>query len=178
MNEMNNRKPDGPEAVRGLRVLFLGMALGVFSFLGVTVFFAYIMEPEVSDPATVKNFVYIALAVLFLSLPAAEWIFRRMKKEIPDDLPLEEKIMRYRKTFVARFAILYLPVMMSVVFLLMTARIFPFAGIIAFMLVVILFTAPTQRTLIKDLNLSREEADLLEKWFKESRDLNKTKNPS
>ena len=160
---MENNQSAGVMQLRRLRMLHRAIFFSLLFFFLITLLLNFFNGgPMYDDRDLAEGLLYANLVMLALALPAAGIVFRKKRKEIPAEADLTTKLTLYQSPFVIRLALWEVPAMAAVIFFMMTGMVV-FAGILIFMLVVIILGAPGKGTLLHDLEPEgRQREELLQ----------------
>jgi len=164
---MENNQSAGVMQLRRLRMLHRAIFFSLLFFFLITLLLNFLNGgPMYDDRDFSEGLLYANLVMLALALPAAGIVFRKKRKEIPAEADLTTKLTLYQSPFVIRLALWEVPAMAAVIFFMMTGMVV-FAGILIFMLVVILLGAPGKGTLLHDLEPEGEQREELLQMMEE-----------
>lgn len=149
------------EYLKALKVIHIGLTAGVVFFLIIAAVLQFTgFEPELKEMEMVLLGItgFAAVSGIF----AGNLIFRKRIDQLVELKNLNEKLTGYQSALIVKYALVEGPAFFTIVAYLLTANIL-FPVITAFLVFVLVLSAPRKDKLISDLNLSLTETNVLNK---------------
>ena len=141
--------------LRVLNILFFALFAGQILFFAIAFYLVRIggfeYRPDL-DPV----FRYIVPAAALLFPAAGFFFFSKQLKSLPPELPLDQKLFRYRGAWIFKMASIEGPAMLAIIVFLLT-RNYAYAVIAGAIIIAFLLNKPQAHKIIRELNLSYEE---------------------
>jgi|GEM_PF-906035 len=146
--------------INSLRIVFYALLAGQVFFLAVTAMI-HNFTPFVSfDGTFTKSMLLVCLFAAIGGIMGGKLVTRRQLDKIEQQMPLEQKVSRWRGVFILRLAMLEAPSFMAIVGFMLTAN-FVFAALSILLMAVFATNFPTYTKISAELNLSDNEGRVL-----------------
>jgi hypothetical protein len=144
---------------KALTILHFALVIGLvlFSIIAYVVHGAGAFDNNATLSAI---FQYMVPVLAFLGIAAGNVLYKKQVNEIKKKVGLAEKLNAYRGPFTLRDALLEGPALFAIIAYLLCGNTL-LLGVAVLLIVVFILIRPTKNVLIKDLELSSPEMDIL-----------------
>ncbi|RXP63561.1 hypothetical protein EC396_01795 [Lutibacter sp. HS1-25] len=156
---MNSSNPP-KNFIKTLQIIHLVLLLGVLIFASYVAF--SVKEQVFFSYSQDKAFLYLAILISFIGNLSSKTLFGKLLKQIPVDVNLNEKLVKYSTAHIFRIAMLEFPALMCCIFVLYSNNSFYFI-LVGILSVIMLVLFPIKYKLSKELELTDKEKSMLEK---------------
>ncbi|MDD3721479.1 MAG: hypothetical protein PHW92_03180 [Lutibacter sp.] len=135
-------------------LLFIIVVFGVYVALNARdqLFFSY--EED-------KMFLYMAILISFAGNLSSKYLYAKLLKQIPADIDLSQKAVKYSTAHIFRVAMLEFPALMCIIFVMESNNSFYFI-LVGILILMILAVYPTKYKFMNEVPLSSKEKSKLE----------------
>jgi len=156
---MNSSNPP-KNFIKTLQIIHLVLLLGVLIFASYVAF--SVKEQVFFSYSQDKAFLYLAILISFIGNLSSKTLFGKLLRQIPVDVNLNEKLVKYSTAHIFRIAMLEFPALMCCIFVLYSNNSFYFI-LVGILSVIMLVLFPTKYKLSNELELTDKEKSMLEK---------------
>lgn len=137
-----------------------------FSLLFIIVVFAAYVALNAGDQLFFsyqedKMFLYLAILISFVGNLSSKYLYTKLLKQIPSDLDLSQKAVKYSTAHIFRVAMLEFPALMCIIFVMESNNSFYFI-LVGILILMILAVYPTKYKFANEVPLSAKEKSILE----------------
>jgi hypothetical protein len=135
-------------------LLFIIVVFGAYVGLnaGDQLFFSY--EED-------KIFLYMAILISFVGNLSSKYLYAKLLKQIPTEVDLSQKAVKYSTAHIFRVAMLEFPALMCIIFVMESNNSFYFI-LVGILILMILAVYPTKQKFANEVPLSSKEKSMLE----------------
>jgi uncharacterized integral membrane protein len=108
-----------------------------------------------------KLFLYLAILISFVGNLSSKYLFNKLLKQIPADIDLAQKAVKYSTAHIFRVAMLEFPALMCIIFVMESNNSFYFI-LVGILILMILAVYPTKQKFTNEVPLSTKEKSMLE----------------
>ena len=108
-----------------------------------------------------KLFLYLAILISFVGNLSSKYLFNKLLKQIPADIDLAQKAVKYSTAHIFRVAMLEFPALMCIIFVMESNNSFYYI-LVGILLLMILAVYPTKQKFTNEVPLSTKEKSMLE----------------
>lgn len=108
-----------------------------------------------------KLFLYLAILISFVGNLSSKYLFNKLLKQIPADIDLAQKAVKYSTAHIFRVAMLEFPALMCIIFVMESNNSFYFI-LVGILILMILSVYPTKQKFTNEVPLSTKEKSMLE----------------
>jgi hypothetical protein len=115
---------------------------------------------DVKDNAAVhdQKLMFISIVMLLALIPLAYYISKKMVERIPKDLNLNDKLVKYRQSFIIKLALIEFACLLNITFYIISGNIYILYQVIIIIIALIL-SSPNKTAIVDELNLTKEEIE-------------------
>ena len=137
-----------------------------FSLLFIIVVFAAYVALNAGDQLFFsyqedKMFLYLAILISFVGNLSSKYLYAKLLKQIPPNLDLSQKAVKYSTAHIFRVAMLEFPALMCIIFVMESNNSFYFI-LVGILILMILAVYPTKYKFANEVPLSAKEKSILE----------------
>jgi len=144
---------------KALTVLHFALVTGLVVF-SVIAYVVHSIGTFGNDAALLTIFQYMVPALAFMSIVAGRTLYKKKVDDIKNMDNLATKLNAYRGAFILRDALLEGPAIFAIIAYLLCGNMV-LLGVAVLLIVVFIIIRPTKDAVIKDLELSSDEMDIL-----------------
>jgi len=159
MQQQNGPNTSG-QYVSALTILCFALIAGIVIFSGITLFIFLVQKINHPVPQLAKIFSIISASITMICLYAGMTLFKNKKLAAKEMGTLGEKLNAYRAAVILFYALLEGPALFSVIAFFLTGELRVFVAVAASLIVMLQFV-PNRQRIIKDLELSSGETDVI-----------------
>ena len=146
--------------IKSLQIIHLVLILGVVVFGAYVAF--NLMDELFFSYEDDKAFLFLAIFIAFVGNLSSKYLYAKLLKQIPENIDLSQKAVKYSTAHIFRMAMLEFPALMCIIFTFQSSNSFYFilTGILILMMIAIF---PTKNKFENDVTLTSKEKSILEK---------------
>jgi hypothetical protein len=147
------------EQIKSLRILHIAFVMSQLIFAAVVFYLinGSLMQPVLTDLGNNEKIKTILIGLVTVLIVGGNGLFTRSVKAINDGiLPVQEKLERYKKAAIIRYAMIEASSLLFIIFALLTAdaKNLVYAGVL---ILILIFTRPTLAVIAKNLKVSEND---------------------
>jgi hypothetical protein len=147
------------EQIKSLRILHIGFVMSQLIFAAVVFYLinGSLMQPVLTELGNNEKIKTILVGLATVLIVGGNGLFTRSVKAINDGtLSVQEKLERYKKAAIIRYAMIEASSLLFIIFALLTAdaKNLVYAGVL---ILILIFTRPTLAVIAKNLKVSENE---------------------
>ena len=147
------------EQIKSLRILHIGFVMSQLIFAAVVFYLinGSLMQPVLTYLGNNEKIKTILIGLVTVLIVGGNGLFTRSVKAINDGiLPVQEKLERYKKAAIIRYAMIEASSLLFIIFALLTAdaKNLVYAGVL---ILILIFTRPTLAVIAKNLKVSEND---------------------
>jgi dipeptide/tripeptide permease len=147
------------EQIKSLRILHIGFVMSQLIFAAVVFYLinGSLMQPVLTELGNNEKIKTILFGLATVLIVGGNGLFTRSVKAINDGtLSVQEKLERYKKAAIIRYAMIEASSLLFIIFALLTAdaKNLVYAGVL---ILILIFTRPTLAVIAKNLKVSENE---------------------
>ena len=108
-----------------------------------------------------KMFLYMAILISFVGNLSSKYLYNKLLKQIPANVDLSQKSVKYSTSHIFRVAMLEFPALMCIIFVMESSNSFYFI-LVGILILMILAVYPTKQKFANEVPLSAKEKSMLE----------------
>jgi divalent metal cation (Fe/Co/Zn/Cd) transporter len=144
---------------KSIKIVHLALVIGVVFFALVSVFLQINGFGTLGE--LINNGLLLIIPLLALiGIFGSNFIFKKRLRKIVDKTNLNEKMEDYRSALILKFALIEGPSFFAIVAYLLTGN-YIFLGTAVVLIIVFLIYTPSRTKFISDLELTKDESDLI-----------------
>ncbi|PKQ69264.1 hypothetical protein [Raineya orbicola] len=144
------------QILQQLRILHIALTVPIV-FMGIV--FHFVLLPTIAADSTMQNHLLFQVVVVLMAVGSMAFIKVFMPKlmlNAQKQVDLQSKLQAYKSPFIIKMAILESVAMISLVFYLLTSKLF-YVAMAAVWLVLLILEHPTPQNIARELKLSEKE---------------------
>jgi hypothetical protein len=147
------------EQIKSLRILHIAFVMSQLIFAAVVFYLinGSLMQPVLTYLGNNEKIKTILIGLVTVLIVGGNGLFTRSVKAINDGiLPVQEKLERYKKAAIIRYAMIEASSLLFIIFALLTAdaKNLVYAGVL---ILILIFTRPTLAVIAKNLKVSEND---------------------
>jgi hypothetical protein len=147
------------EQIKSLRILHIAFVMSQLIFAAVVFYLinGSLMQPALTDLGNNEKIKTILVGLATVLIVGGNGLFTRSVKAInAGSLPVQEKLERYKKAAIIRYAMIEASSLLFIIFALLTAdaKNLVYAGVL---ILILIFTRPTLAVIAKTLKVSEND---------------------
>ena len=146
------------EIYRSMKIMYVGIVLGVIGFFAITLYLNVVMLLSLTDDKDLKNILNMVSVLSMLSLiPLAFYLYKKKLSAISSELPFIERIVLYKKTYLIKIVLLDACCFLCIGFFFISNNQYILYSVLI-SIIALLMSYPNKTTLISDLKTESENS--------------------
>ena len=148
------------EYFKTIKIIHIAMIMGIIFFGIVAIFNQSSLGFPICEQIT-KIYLILVLVFVVFGIIASNMIYKKKLVKIKEKTSLKEKLEEYRGALIIKFALVEGPAFLLILVFLITGKYF-LLGLAALMVGILVFYSPSIEKAINEIELSENEAKIIE----------------